>query len=295
MQASGRRNWTSPVLAPKCERPKHTPKMLGASIFSGIGGFEVALAPYVQTKLYVEQAAAQMNPCPPSSLSSPRPHQRELPLSVCEDADCIVVLKKLMACGCIPKGRIVRDVRDVTAEDLAGINMLFGGFPCPDICGAGQRQGFAGERSVLFAEMVKAFLKGTANHIMVENVGAILHNGMETVIRSTIELIVEAGYTDCKWCVVCASHVGSPQCRARWFLLASKPDTAQELRALVPLLTTAEAQEIAARPWNPGARLPMEDWLQEERGATDLPRLQQMGNCVVPAQAHLALRALAHA
>jgi site-specific DNA-cytosine methylase len=206
----------------------------------------------------------------------------------------VAVLEKRFQTGHLHPGKIIRNVCDVQADDVRGVQFVYGGFPCGDICGAGSRRGYAGTRSMLVTELIKIALMSSCNHVLLENVAAILHHGMEPVICATIQLLVDSGFTEAKWCVVRAAHVGSPQHRARWFCLASRPGTTHELADVVRPVTSDEAATQAAGPWNETAALPMHEWLQERRVEGDLPRFKQMGNCVVPQQAALALRILAH-
>ena len=64
------------------------------------------------------------------------------------------VLQAGTADGCLPRGSIIDDVVDISAATLQGLRekpqMLTAGFPCQDICQAGQQRGLAGNRSDLF-------------------------------------------------------------------------------------------------------------------------------------------------
>ena len=58
--------------------------------------------------------------------------------------------------GSLPRGSIIDDVVDISAATLQGLRekpqMLTAGFPCQDICQAGQQRGLEGSRSGLFSK-----------------------------------------------------------------------------------------------------------------------------------------------
>ena len=64
------------------------------------------------------------------------------------------VLQARTADGSLPRGSIIDDVVDISAATLQGLRekpqMLTAGFPCQDICQAGQQRGLEGSRSGLF-------------------------------------------------------------------------------------------------------------------------------------------------
>ena len=55
-------------------------------------------------------------------------------------------------------------------QDLQNIDIVVGGFPCPDIAIAGKKAGFSGKRSVLFKHVVKVAVLSQASFVFLENV-----------------------------------------------------------------------------------------------------------------------------
>jgi len=169
-------------------------KMLnGLSLFSGIGGIDVALSEWVRTVAYCEI-----------------------------EPFCQSVLLSRMSEGDLPKAPIWDDVRTLDVDrDLSfseinpGIEIIFGGFPCQDISIAGAGKGLEGERSGLFFEILRLAKEIKPKFIFLENVPAITSRGGLRVVRE----VTEMGY-DCRWCVISASGVGALHRRERWFLLA---------------------------------------------------------------------------
>ena len=267
MRFARRRNWTHPTKTPHAPPLQPGRRLLrAASLFAGVGGFDLGLCSIMETSLYVER-----------------------------DEACVTVLEKLQNTGHLPRGKIVRDVRAVTQVDLRGIDMLVGGFPCPDIAVAGARLGFQGERSVLFHAFVEAAIRSQAPFVFVENVAAIVGKGMEDVFKEVVQLLAAAGYVNLRWCVIRAEHVGSPQCRKRWFLLGWRTAANLErLQHLVAGMDHAESQAMARAPWNATAKVAYEDMLLQKKPPDAFERMRQMGNCVVPQCALLAFRLLVH-
>lgn len=168
--------------------------MNGLDLFSGIGGLSIALEPWVKTIAYCER-----------------------------DRYAQAVLLSRMADGSIDKAPIWDDVTSLRGAMLPSIDIIYGGFPCQDISCAGRGKGLAGDRSVLFFEIIRLAEETRASFVFLENVPAIRTRGLREVIRAFTDL----GY-DCRWTRVSASSVGAPHKRERWFMLAHTNST--ELR-----------------------------------------------------------------
>lgn len=170
-----------------------------ASLFAGIGGFEMGLAQAgVRTVASVEL-----------------------------DDKARGVLKHRF-----PGVSLFNDVREVTADDIraAGFNpergILTAGFPCQDVSLAGKRAGLAGSRTGLFWEIIRIAEELQPRWFLLENVpGLLTSNGgrdMGTVLRALVELGYGVG-----WRVLDAQHFGVPQRRRRVFLAGCLGDIAR--------------------------------------------------------------------
>jgi DNA (cytosine-5)-methyltransferase 1 len=113
-----------------------------------------------------------------------------------------------------PTVRRIADVRDVTAEDCEGADMLVGGFPCQPVSLAGKRLGTADERW-LWPEYERLLGVVRPRYALVENVPGLFHGGFGDVLSGLASL----GY-DAEWSVVSACSVGAPQARERVFIVA---------------------------------------------------------------------------
>ena len=94
-------------------------------------------------------------------------------------------------------------------------DVITGGFPCTDISQAGRREGITEtSRSGLWFQLIRTIRMVRPKYFILENVSAILANGMDIVLRD----IYEAGY-DAEWCCIPSSFVGACHQRDRWWLL----------------------------------------------------------------------------
>ena len=95
-------------------------------------------------------------------------------------------------------------------------DIVCGGFPCQDISTAGKQAGIKqGTRSGLFYELMRVICVVRPRYVVLENVSAILANGLDTVLGE----LAEAGF-DCEWACIPASAVGACHQRDRWWCVA---------------------------------------------------------------------------
>jgi DNA-cytosine methyltransferase len=162
----------------------------GASLFAGVGGFEMGLAAAgVRTVASVEI-----------------------------DDHARGVLKHRF-----PDVTLFNDVQEVTADDIirAGFNpergILTAGFPCQDVSLAGKRAGLAGARTGLFWEIIRIAEGLQPKWFLLENVPGLLTSNGGRDMGTVIGALGELGY-GIGWRVLDAQHFGVPQRRRRVFL-----------------------------------------------------------------------------
>ena len=114
-----------------------------------------------------------------------------------------------------PDVPIFDDITTYTPE-RGSADVICGGFPCQDISTAGRQAGIKeGTRSGLFYELMRVIRMVEPRFIILENVSAILANGLDTVLGE----LAEAGF-DAEWACIPASAVGACHQRDRWWLVA---------------------------------------------------------------------------
>ena len=152
--------------------------------FSGIGGFSYAAEKLVggfKTVAFVE--------CEPY---------------------CQKVLKKHW-----PHVEQFHDIRTYNPEPYSA-DVICGGFPCQSISNAGKREGITEtSQSGLWYELYRVICLLRPRYVILENVSAILSNGLGIVLGN----LAEAGY-NCEWCCIPASYIGACHQRDRWWLVA---------------------------------------------------------------------------
>lgn len=239
------------------------------SLFSGIGGIDLALKPWCRTVCYVEL-----------------------------DSYAQAVLAKNMANGNLDPARIWDDVRTFGQSELAQvgpIDCITGGFPCTDISNAGQRAGLQGEQSGLWREMYRTICLARPGYVFVENVAALVGRGLGTVLGD----LAAGGYRvpwDCIPAISCGAHFYGE----RIWIVASNPSanrTGRLWRGPVK-----QAQGLAGWSWQQFEGLlraqtqlaiPAGRYGRISDGVSyRVDRLRCLGNAVVPAQARRAFELL---
>jgi DNA (cytosine-5)-methyltransferase 1 len=181
----------------------------------------------------------------------------------------------------VPKHKDIREVKEIERVDF-----IVGGFPCQDISlqGAvwGERTGLRGKRSGLWWEMLRTIRLVRPRGVLLENVAALLRNGIGEVLGS----LAESGY-DAEWDCLPASAFGAPHERDRCFVVAHDSSERIERRWSQPI------SEISPFPWFQDVRS-VEDVRERShlpepllRGTCDgvpdwMDRLKGLGNAVVP-------------
>jgi DNA (cytosine-5)-methyltransferase 1 len=199
-----------------------------------------------------------------------------------------------------PDVPIYEDVRTVSARRLRAdgidVDVICGGFPCQDISHAGKGAGLAGERSGLWREFARIVGKVRPRYVIVENVAALLGRGMGDVLGDLAAL----GY-DVEWHCIPAAAVGAPHRRDRVWIVAA--DAARfrveghgadrQQVALAPTLARLLGRDDAGDHWREWtAESPLRGVDDGVPARLDRPRLQALGNAVVPQIVELIGRAI---
>jgi DNA (cytosine-5)-methyltransferase 1 len=210
------------------------------------------------------------------------------------------VLRERAADGWFPDLHVWEgDVRLFDPSEYAGrVDCIHAGFPCQDISVAGKQAGLGeGTRSGLYQEVLRIAGVVRPKQLFLENVSAILSNGLGTVLGDLAAL----GY-DARWLCIRASDVGSNHGRDRWFAIASNAFSPSVESVDIQKSFGANSQE--SRRWQFAraidAGIPADDYPAFRRAVDDVPgqldeifgRLKGIGNAQVPLQAAAAYRLL---
>lgn len=109
----------------------------------------------------------------------------------------------------------VPNLGDISRAAFPDADIIVGGFPCQDVSVAGKRAGLSGARSGLYRQLVRAIRVVRPRYAIVENVAALLSDGMGAVLGD----VVESGY-DAEWDCIPACALGAPHERDRVWIVA---------------------------------------------------------------------------
>lgn len=163
--------------------------MNGLSLFSGIGGFDLAM----------ERAGINL-------------------VGMCEiDKHAQSVLRRHF-----PNVPLFDDVKNIGANthERGTVDIICGGFPCQDLSIAGKRAGLAGERSGLWYEFARIIDELEPSWVVIENVPGLLSSNKGADFAVILQWLVERGY-GVSWRILDAQYFGVPQRRRRVFIVGS--------------------------------------------------------------------------
>ena len=149
-----------------------------------------------------------------------------------------------------PNVRRIEDIRDVQEQDVRGVDLVCGGFPCQDLSVAGKRAGLSGERSGLWWEMLRVVEACRPAWVLWENVPGLLNADGGEALASVCGSLADCGYFGA-WRVLDSQHFGVPQRRRRVFGLFAR-GRAGALRAAEVLLVAPSRPWIAETSGAPG-------------------------------------------
>lgn len=120
-----------------------------------------------------------------------------------------------------PKWNVInKDVKEFSAKEYKGVDLLAGGVPCPPFSVAGKQLGHLDERD-LFPEALRLIKESDPKAVMLENVRGLLDIKFKEYRRHILDQLYKMGYL-CDWKLVNASDYGVSQLRPRAILVALK-------------------------------------------------------------------------
>jgi DNA (cytosine-5)-methyltransferase 1 len=130
-----------------------------------------------------------------------------------------------LACQTLKKNRphwnvVEANVREFSAKEYRGADLLAGGVPCPPFSIAGKQLGQLDERD-LFPEAIRLAKECNPKAIMLENVRGLLNIKFREYRRHILNELYKLGY-QCDWRLINASDFGVSQLRPRAILVALK-------------------------------------------------------------------------
>jgi DNA (cytosine-5)-methyltransferase 1 len=153
-----------------------------------------------------------------------------------------------------PKWNVInKDVKDFSAKEYKGVDLLAGGVPCPPFSIAGKQLGQLDERD-LFPEALRLVKECSPKAVMLENVRGLLDIKFKEYRRHILNELYKMGYK-CDWRLINSSDYGVSQLRPRAILVALKKEYFDcfewPLKNELPPLTVGELlyDEMASAGW----------------------------------------------
>lgn len=110
-----------------------------------------------------------------------------------------------------------RDIRLVKTDELPDFDLLVGGFPCQAFSIAGKRLGFEDTRGTLFFEIARIIKDKRPKYFLLENVKGLLSHDSGKTFQTILAAINELGY-ESEWQILNSKNHGVPQNRERIFI-----------------------------------------------------------------------------
>lgn len=212
-------------------------------LFSGIGGFSLALESIATTVAYCEI-----------------------------DENCQKVLKNNMKKGLIDSAPVFDDVRTLSKNEILKLkpNMITAGFPCTDISAANPNgRGIHGEHSGLFKEILRILDEFPfIDIVLLENSPRIMKKGYSYIHRA----MKQRDFT-VRYCIIEAKDVGALHRRQRWYCLCTKHSND------LPLIEEAKINFNWGKIWKIKKIHHLSSMSQKRQV---IARCQMLGNSIVP-------------
>lgn len=169
-----------------------TSRFRAASLFSGIGGFDLGF----------ERAGFEIT-------------------FQCEIQEfCRTILEKQWPT--VPRAK---NIKELQVAHIPASDVWAGGFPCQDVSLArmGQRDGLRGSRSGLFHEFARLIGEASPRVVVLENVAGLLSSHRGQDFGTVIGTLADFGYS-VGWRVLNSKNFGVPQSRQRVYIVGCHRD-----------------------------------------------------------------------
>ena len=230
-------------------------KLRGLSLFSGIGGLDLAF----------EWASGEVK-------------------AMCEiEPYCRKVLHKHW-----PNITIFEDIKELKGTDVGAVDIIYGGFPCQPFSVAGKQKGKEDSR-YLWPEFSRLVGEIKPLWVVAENVSGILRIAAEDVCRD----LESKGYAVGIWDFEAAA-VGAKHRRERVFFVAHAGRSLQSGSFKKVTIQNENREKTSYQFERPSRQWELEPGLDRVAYGVSyrVDRLRALGNAVVPQQAYPIFRAI---
>ncbi|MCR4661465.1 MAG: DNA (cytosine-5-)-methyltransferase [Clostridia bacterium] len=111
------------------------------------------------------------------------------------------------------------DITKIDAKDIPDHDLLCGGFPCQSFSVAGKQKGFADEtRGTLFFDVIRIVKEKKPKFLFLENVKNLISHDNSETIKTILKHISNCGYTF-DITIINSNEAGVPQSRERTYIV----------------------------------------------------------------------------
>jgi len=110
------------------------------------------------------------------------------------------------------------DATKINARELPKFDLLVAGFPCQAFSVAGRRRGFDDTRGTLFFDIARILKNKRPRHLVLENVKGLLSHDKGKTFQTILRILSDLGY-GVEWQVLNSKNHGVPQHRERIFII----------------------------------------------------------------------------
>lgn len=128
---------------------------------------------------------------------------------------------------------ILKDIHDVSADDIPDCDIIIGGFPCQGFSVANTKRHVGDERNELYKQLIRIIQEKKPKFFLAENVKGLTNLGKGAVFKMILSDFSEMGYR-VKYKILNAADYGVPQTRQRVIIIGVRNDIPWEYNYPLP-------------------------------------------------------------
>ena len=118
-----------------------------------------------------------------------------------------------------PNVKLWQNATTIDPKDIPDFDIMCAGFPCQAFSIAGQRSGFEDTRGSLFFEIARIVKEKLPSVLLLENVRGLLNHDKGQTFATILAVLEGMGYKNLRWFILNSKDFGVPQNRERVFIV----------------------------------------------------------------------------